>query len=142
MLQAICDCSGYKSKYGKKEIMHRMMQFGYDSFGPEVLGNKNVMQVCEFLCSVCLLNGGLKLPSVAATAGDSAQVQLNTYNYAHASASSIFCIGMKPNSVDPTQFRRAVLRSNGNGGPVGKSSHLHPRLVLAGHHVAPHLLMS
>ena len=46
VLQAICDCSGYKSKYGKKEIIHRMMQFGYDSFGPEVLGDKNVMQVC------------------------------------------------------------------------------------------------
>ena len=66
MLQAICDCSGYKSKYGKKEIMHRMMQFGYDSFGPEVLGNKNVMQVCNSLRSVCLLNGGLRLPYEAA----------------------------------------------------------------------------
>ena len=51
MLKAICDFSGYKSKYGKKEIMHQMMQFGYDSFGPEVLGDKNVMQVCERLCS-------------------------------------------------------------------------------------------
>ena len=57
MLQAICSFSGYKSKYGKKEIMHRMMQFGYDSFGPEVLGDKNVMQVCQRFCSVSLLTG-------------------------------------------------------------------------------------
>ena len=45
MLQAICDYSGYKSKYGKKDVIHKMMKFGYDSFGPEVLGDKNVMQV-------------------------------------------------------------------------------------------------
>ena len=45
VLQAICEFSGYKSKYGKKQIIYRMMQFGYDSFGPEVLGDKNVMQV-------------------------------------------------------------------------------------------------
>lgn len=45
VLQAICDYSGYKSKHGKKHVILKMMQFGYDSFGPEVLGDKNVMQV-------------------------------------------------------------------------------------------------
>jgi hypothetical protein len=47
VLHAICDHIGYKSKYGKKAIIHKMMQFGYDSFGPEVLGDKNVMQFSD-----------------------------------------------------------------------------------------------
>jgi hypothetical protein len=49
MLKAMCEVSGYKSKYGKKEVIMKLTQFGYDSWGPEVTGGKNLVQFTDEL---------------------------------------------------------------------------------------------
>jgi len=38
---------GYKSKYGRKDILMKLMQFGYDSYGADVTGGKNVQQFID-----------------------------------------------------------------------------------------------
>jgi aarF domain-containing kinase len=45
----MCDISGYKSKYGKKDVLMKLLQFGYDSWGHDVTGGKNIQQFLDEL---------------------------------------------------------------------------------------------
>jgi predicted unusual protein kinase regulating ubiquinone biosynthesis (AarF/ABC1/UbiB family) len=49
MIKAMCEVSGYKSKYGKKEVIMKLTQFGYNSWGSEVTGGKNLVQFTDEL---------------------------------------------------------------------------------------------
>lgn len=49
MLQDMCEVGGYKSKYGKKEVILKLTQFGYDSWGKEITGGKNIIQFVDEL---------------------------------------------------------------------------------------------
>ncbi|CAB9510773.1 aarF domain-containing protein kinase 1 [Seminavis robusta] len=40
---------GYKSKYGNKEVLMKLIQFGYNSWGKEVTGGKNLQQFVDEL---------------------------------------------------------------------------------------------
>mmetsp|Transcript_35815 Transcript_35815/g.39882 ORF Transcript_35815/g.39882 Transcript_35815/m.39882 type:complete len:572 (-) Transcript_35815:658-2373(-) len=45
----ICKVGGYKSKYGKPHVLYKLIQFGYDSWGKEVTGDKNIQQFIDDL---------------------------------------------------------------------------------------------
>ena len=45
----MCQVAGYKSKYGKKEVIMKLMEFGYDSWGSDVTGGKNLIQFTDDL---------------------------------------------------------------------------------------------
>ena len=45
----MCDIGGYRSKYGNKEVLYKLMQFGYDSWGNDVTEGKNVQQFIDDL---------------------------------------------------------------------------------------------
>ena len=49
MLFDMCEVSGYKSKYGDKEVLMKLILFGYDSWGMDVMGNKNIQQFIDDL---------------------------------------------------------------------------------------------
>ena len=49
MLFNLCKVGGYKSKYGKKHVLYSLIQFGYDSWGREVTGGKNIQQFIDDL---------------------------------------------------------------------------------------------
>ena len=49
MLQDMLLVSGYKSKYNKKEVIHKLMEFGFDSWGKDVTGGKNMVQFNDAL---------------------------------------------------------------------------------------------
>ena len=40
---------GYKSKYGKKDVLWKLIKFGYDSYGKDVTGGKNIQQFIDEL---------------------------------------------------------------------------------------------
>lgn len=40
---------GFKSKYGKPHVLYELIQFGYDSWGKEVIGEKNMQQFIDDL---------------------------------------------------------------------------------------------
>jgi predicted unusual protein kinase regulating ubiquinone biosynthesis (AarF/ABC1/UbiB family) len=43
------EIGGYKSKYGKKEILMKLIQFGYNSWGKDITGGKNIQQFIDEL---------------------------------------------------------------------------------------------
>jgi aarF domain-containing kinase len=43
------EIGGYKSKYGKKDVLLKLIQFGYDSWGSDVTGGKNLQQFIDEL---------------------------------------------------------------------------------------------
>jgi aarF domain-containing kinase len=45
----MCEIGGYKSKYGKKDVLMKLLQFGYDSWGHDVTGGKNLQQFVDEL---------------------------------------------------------------------------------------------
>ena len=45
----MCHVGGYKSKYGRKDVLLKLIQFGYDSYGKDVTGGKNVQQFIDEL---------------------------------------------------------------------------------------------
>jgi aarF domain-containing kinase len=45
----MCQIGGYKSKYGKKDVLMKLLQFGYDSWGHDVTGGKNLQQFIDEL---------------------------------------------------------------------------------------------
>eukprot|EP01065_Artemidia_motanka_P052931 TRINITY_DN968_c0_g1_i1.p1 TRINITY_DN968_c0_g1~~TRINITY_DN968_c0_g1_i1.p1 ORF type:complete len:553 (+),score=207.80 TRINITY_DN968_c0_g1_i1:73-1731(+) len=47
MLMRMCKVSGYVSKNQDPEVIWRMTRFGYDSFGKDVTGGKNVQQFID-----------------------------------------------------------------------------------------------
>lgn len=47
----MCEIGGYKSKYGKKHVLTKLIQFGYDSWGHDVTGGKNLQQFIDELKS-------------------------------------------------------------------------------------------
>jgi len=49
MLSTMCDIAGYKSKYGRKDVLYRLLQFGMDSYGKDDTGGKNVQQFIDEL---------------------------------------------------------------------------------------------
>jgi hypothetical protein len=49
MLFDLCDVGGYKSKYGKRDVLMKLLQFGYDSWGKDVTGGKNLQQFIDEL---------------------------------------------------------------------------------------------
>jgi len=49
MLYNMCKIHGYKSKYGKSHVIYKLIQFGYDSWGKEVTGEKNIQQFIDDL---------------------------------------------------------------------------------------------
>eukprot|EP00948_MAST-09A_sp_MAST-9A-sp1_P000592 g592.t1 len=48
-LKNLSVASGYKSKYGNDEVLWKLMEFGFDSFGKDVTGDKNVQQFIDEL---------------------------------------------------------------------------------------------
>jgi len=48
-LMEMCQIGGYKSKYGKPEVVYKLMQFGCDSWGREVTGGRNILQFTDDL---------------------------------------------------------------------------------------------
>jgi aarF domain-containing kinase len=52
MMIDMAQVSGYKSKYGKKEVLMKLMQFGYDSWGKDVTGGKNLVQFIDDLKAI------------------------------------------------------------------------------------------
>jgi hypothetical protein len=40
----MCDVGGYKSKYGNRDGLMKLLQFGYDSWGKDVTGGKKIQQ--------------------------------------------------------------------------------------------------
>jgi aarF domain-containing kinase len=49
MLFQMCDMGGYKSKYGRRDVLLKLIQFGYDSYGKDVTGGKNIQQFLDEL---------------------------------------------------------------------------------------------
>lgn len=49
LLHNLCKVGGYKSKYGKKEVLMKLLQFGFDSYGKDVTGGKNIQQFIDEL---------------------------------------------------------------------------------------------
>ncbi|KAG7344246.1 ABC1 family-domain containing protein [Nitzschia inconspicua] len=48
-LYDLCKVGGYKSKYGKSRVVYKLFQFGYDSWGKDVTGDKNIQQFIDDL---------------------------------------------------------------------------------------------
>ena len=40
---------GYKSKHSRRDVLMKLVQFGYDSWGKEVIGEQNVQQFIDDL---------------------------------------------------------------------------------------------
>jgi len=49
MMYDMSTISGYKSKHGRKDVLMKLMQFAYNSYGKDVTGNKNVQQFIDDL---------------------------------------------------------------------------------------------
>ena len=49
LLYDMCEVAGYKSKYRKPHVLYKLMQFGYDSWGKDVIGEKNIQQFVDDL---------------------------------------------------------------------------------------------
>ncbi len=49
MLFDICEIGGYKSKYGDKEVLMKLILFGYDSWGKDLMGNANIQTFVDEL---------------------------------------------------------------------------------------------
>jgi aarF domain-containing kinase len=49
MLFDMCDVGGYKSKYGNKQVVMKLIRFGYDSWGKDVMEGKNIQQFIDQL---------------------------------------------------------------------------------------------
>jgi aarF domain-containing kinase len=49
MLFNLCKVGGYKSKYGKSNVVYKLFQFGYDSWGKDVTGDRNIQQFIDDL---------------------------------------------------------------------------------------------
>ena len=45
----MCDMGGYKSKYGRRDVLLKLIQFGYDSYGKDITGDKNIQQFLDEL---------------------------------------------------------------------------------------------
>ncbi len=45
----MCDIGGYKSKHGRRDVLLKLLQFGYDSYGKDVTGGKNIQQFLDEL---------------------------------------------------------------------------------------------
>ena len=62
MLYDMCQVSGYKSKYGNHDVLMKLIQFGYNTWSKEIMGNKNIQQFIDdlkhqdpwYVLSVCL----------------------------------------------------------------------------------------
>ena len=52
MMIDMAQVGGYKSKYGRKDVIMKLMQFGYDSFGEDVTGGKNIVQFVDELKAI------------------------------------------------------------------------------------------
>jgi len=48
-LYDMCQVGGYKSKYGRRNVLMKLLQFGYDSYGNDVTGGKNIQQFIDEL---------------------------------------------------------------------------------------------
>jgi len=49
MLFTMSKIGGYKSKYGRKDVLMKLIRFGYDSWGHDVTGGKNLQQFIDEL---------------------------------------------------------------------------------------------
>jgi len=49
MLYNMSTIGGYKSKHGRRDVLMKLMQFGYNSYGKDVTGNMNVQQFIDDL---------------------------------------------------------------------------------------------
>ena len=49
VLFALSEIGGYKSKYGRKDVLMKLILFGYDSWGKDVTGGKNLQQFIDEL---------------------------------------------------------------------------------------------
>lgn len=49
MLWDMCQLGGYKSKYGKRNVLMKLLRFGYDSWGKDVMEGKNIQQFIDGL---------------------------------------------------------------------------------------------
>eukprot|EP00980_Cylindrotheca_fusiformis_P022721 scaffold9646_cov133-Cylindrotheca_fusiformis.AAC.4 len=45
----LCDIAGYKSKYGRRDVLMKLIQFGYDSWANDVTEGKNMQQFIDEL---------------------------------------------------------------------------------------------
>lgn len=43
----LCDIGGYKSKYGRRDVLMKLILFGYDSWGKDVTEGKNIQQFID-----------------------------------------------------------------------------------------------
>ena len=43
----LCEVSGYKSKYGRKGVLMRLMRFSYDTWSNDLMEGKNVQQFID-----------------------------------------------------------------------------------------------
>lgn len=49
MLFQMCQIGGYKSKYGRRDVLMKLLQLGYNSYGRDLLGDKNIQQFVDEL---------------------------------------------------------------------------------------------
>lgn len=49
MLYNMSTIGGYKSKYNRKDVLMKLMQFAYNSYGKDVTGDKNIQQFIDDL---------------------------------------------------------------------------------------------
>ncbi len=49
MLFDMCDIGGYRSKHGDKQVLMKLLLFGYDSWGRDVLEGKNIQTFIDEL---------------------------------------------------------------------------------------------
>ena len=49
MLYTMSQIGGYKSKYSRKDVLVKLMKFGFDSWGRDVTGGKNLQQFIDGL---------------------------------------------------------------------------------------------
>lgn len=49
VLFSLSEIGGYKSKYGRKDVLMKLILFGYDSWGKDVTGGKNLQQFIDEL---------------------------------------------------------------------------------------------
>jgi aarF domain-containing kinase len=45
----MCEVSGYKSKYNKKEVVYKLMKFAYDTYSKDLTGGKNLIEFVDEL---------------------------------------------------------------------------------------------
>eukprot|EP00934_Nitzschia_sp_Nitz4_P002289 Nitzschia sp. Nitz4//scaffold276_size25055//7976//9750//NITZ4_008339-RA/size25055-augustus-gene-0.14-mRNA-1//1//CDS//3329545319//2289//frame0 len=49
MLFELCSVGGYKSRHGRRDVLIQLLQLGFDTYGKDLMGNRNIQQFVDHL---------------------------------------------------------------------------------------------